>query len=167
MALDRNPQNLTITTDKPDEPGKEQHIDNIWQLQAAKDKFSELDERTLVNGAQIVTRRGKKNVVVLSFAEYERLTKQTGSLVNFLMASPLPGSELALEREPRTRSNGTRNQSGKSTMMECIYEYDENGFLCDEHIEDHPHEDDDGPMPLVNSLHMGMCGYYGPAEPPY
>ena len=32
-------------------------MNNIWQLQDAKSKFSEMVERTLVNGAQIVTRR--------------------------------------------------------------------------------------------------------------
>jgi prevent-host-death family protein len=31
---------------------------NLWQLQEAKARFSELVERTLRNGAQIVTRRG-------------------------------------------------------------------------------------------------------------
>jgi hypothetical protein len=33
---------------------------NIWQLQEAKSKFSEFVDRTLSNGVQIVTRRGKK-----------------------------------------------------------------------------------------------------------
>jgi hypothetical protein len=50
----------------------------------------------------------------------------------------------------------------------CRYEDDEPGTLCDAHAESHPHEDDYGePMPLVNSPRTGMCGYAGPAEPPY
>ncbi len=78
---------------------------NTWQLQEAKSKFSKVVDRALAQGVQIVTRRGKKAVVVLPFEEYERLTQRTGSLAQFLLASPLSGSELTIERDkslPRT-----------------------------------------------------------------
>lgn len=51
--------------------------------------------------------------------------------------------------------------------MECLYEEGESGFLCEAHAEDHPHEDYGEPTPLYNSPRMGMCGYSGPAKPPY
>ncbi|MFO7680723.1 MAG: hypothetical protein R6X34_11780 [Chloroflexota bacterium] len=51
--------------------------------------------------------------------------------------------------------------------MECLYEEGESGFLCDAHAKDHPHEGYGEPTPLYNSPRMGMCGYDGPAEPPY
>ncbi len=51
--------------------------------------------------------------------------------------------------------------------MECLYELDEPGTLCDKHAQNHPHEDYGDPIPLVNSPRVGMCGYDGPAEPPY
>ena len=53
--------------------------------------------------------------------------------------------------------------------VECAYEDDEEkpGTLCEEHAEDHPHEDYGEPMALVNSPRAGMCGYEGPADPPY
>jgi hypothetical protein len=51
--------------------------------------------------------------------------------------------------------------------LECVYELDAPGTLCDRHAKDHPHEDYGEPMPLVNSPRVGMCGYCGPAEPPY
>ncbi len=51
--------------------------------------------------------------------------------------------------------------------MECLYEEDEWGTLCDEHAETHPHTDYEDPVPLINSPRVGMCGYCGPAEPPY
>jgi hypothetical protein len=51
--------------------------------------------------------------------------------------------------------------------MECLYEDEEPGWLCDEHVEEHPHEDYGEPMPLLNSPRVGLCGYDGPAEPPY
>jgi len=51
--------------------------------------------------------------------------------------------------------------------LECLYESDEPGMLCDQHAEDHPHDDYGAPIPLVNSPRLGMCGYDGPAEPLY
>ena len=80
-------------------------MNNIWQLQDAKSKFSELVDRTLAQGVQIVTRRGKRAIVVMPFEEYVRLTHHSGSLAHFLLASPLSGSELVIERDktlPRT-----------------------------------------------------------------
>ncbi len=51
--------------------------------------------------------------------------------------------------------------------LECVYEWGKSGALCDAHAEDHPHDAYGEPMPIVNSPRMGMCGYCGPAEPPY
>ncbi len=51
--------------------------------------------------------------------------------------------------------------------MECLYEENEPGTLCDAHVETHPHEGYGEPVPLVNSPRVGMCGYSGPADPPY
>ena len=51
--------------------------------------------------------------------------------------------------------------------MECVDEHDESGMLCDKHRKTHPHEDYGDPVKLVNSPRMGMCGYDGPAKPPY
>ena len=77
-------------------------MNNIWQLQEAKSKFSKMIEQALANGAQIVTRRGQKTVVVVPFDEYQRLTKQTESLAQFLLASPLSGSDLIIDRDKST-----------------------------------------------------------------
>jgi hypothetical protein len=51
--------------------------------------------------------------------------------------------------------------------IECLYEKGESGYLCEAHVEDHPHYNYGDPMPLFNSPRVGMCGYDGPAEPPY
>ena len=74
-------------------------MNNIWQLQDAKSKFSELVNQAQAQGAQIVTRRGKKAVVVIPYEEYEHLTRQNDRLSQFLLASPLAGSELKIERD--------------------------------------------------------------------
>jgi len=57
------------------------------------------------------------------------------------------------------------DQKAAWLCMECVYEHGEDVFLCDDHLENHEHEE--GPIKLVNSPRVGMCGYTGPAEPPY
>ena len=51
--------------------------------------------------------------------------------------------------------------------IECLHEDEVWGTLCDKHGQTHPHENYGEPLPLVNSPRLGMCGYEGPAEPPY
>jgi hypothetical protein len=51
--------------------------------------------------------------------------------------------------------------------MECLIEDETQGTLCEQHAQNHPPEDYGEPIGLVNSPRLGMCGYYGPAEPPY
>ena len=51
--------------------------------------------------------------------------------------------------------------------MECLIEEEVLGTLCDEHAKTHPHDNYGEPIGLVNSPRLGMCGYDGPAEPPY
>ena len=58
-------------------------------------------------------------------------------------------------------------QPATHLCMECLYEDEIVGTLCDAHATTHPHEDYGEPLPLVNSPRLGMCGYDGPAEPPY
>jgi hypothetical protein len=48
---------------------------------------------------------------------------------------------------------------------ECMYG-DTGSTYCDAHAETHGC-DADNLMPIVNSPRVGMCGYYGPADPPY
>lgn len=69
-----------------------------WQLQQAKNRFSEVVDHALEQGPQIVTRRGVDTVVVLSLGDYEKLIRPEVSLVEFFQGSPLVGVELDLER---------------------------------------------------------------------
>lgn len=73
-----------------------------WQVQTAKAQFSELLRRARAEGAQIVTRQGKDDVVVLSIEQYRKLTRrsrQPASLVQFFAQSPLAAVDLNLERD--------------------------------------------------------------------
>ena len=57
-------------------------------------------------------------------------------------------------------------QPATQLCTECLYDReDRRSELCDEHAEEHEHVE--MIMALVNSPRTGMCGYNGPAEPPY
>ena len=71
----------------------------IWQLQEAKNKFSQVVNEALNKGPQVVTRRGKEIVVILSREDYGRLKKSQSGVVEFFQSSPLVGVELDLERD--------------------------------------------------------------------
>lgn len=73
----------------------------IWALQDAKNRFSELVDHAVQDGPQIVTRRGKETVVVLSVQDFQKLAAAQGSLVTFFRQSPLVG----VVSVPKTRSN--------------------------------------------------------------
>jgi antitoxin Phd len=70
-----------------------------WALQDAKNRFSELVEQALHDGPQVVTRRGKEAVVVLSVAAFQQLTAKQESLVTFFRHSPLVDTDLDLTRD--------------------------------------------------------------------
>jgi prevent-host-death family protein len=69
-----------------------------WKVAEAKARFSELIDRALQQGAQEITRHGKRAVVVVSAQEWDRRAARKESLVEFLEKSPLKSSGLELER---------------------------------------------------------------------
>jgi prevent-host-death family protein len=72
-----------------------------WQIQEAKAHLSELVRETEHAGPQAITWHGREVAVVLSKAEYERLTGTGQSLVEFMRSSPLFGAEdIDLRRDP-------------------------------------------------------------------
>lgn len=72
--------------------------ENIWQLQDAKSKFSQLVDQAMHDQPQIVTRHGSNAVVVLSYEDYKKFTKPKDDLVSFLRNSPLADADLDIER---------------------------------------------------------------------
>ncbi len=69
-----------------------------WQLQEAKNHFSEVVDEALIHGPQMVTRHGREVVVILSVEDYRRMQKPKNSLVEFLQVSPLAGADLDITR---------------------------------------------------------------------
>ncbi|MET4312369.1 type II toxin-antitoxin system Phd/YefM family antitoxin [Bradyrhizobium barranii] len=89
---------MTDRSTTPDSPSTD-----TWTLANAKARLSEVVDRAQT-GPQIITRHGRPNAVVVSADEWARKTARKGTLAEFLLASPLRGADLELERvqdEPR------------------------------------------------------------------
>jgi prevent-host-death family protein len=56
-----------------------------WQLQHAKNRFSELVDRAITEGPQFVTRRGRSVAVVVSFESYVQTLQPKEPLVDLLL----------------------------------------------------------------------------------
>jgi antitoxin Phd len=69
-----------------------------WQRQEATDRFSEVLERALSEGPQVIAVRGEPVAVLISNAEYARLTRAKPRFVEFMRSSPLFGVELDTAR---------------------------------------------------------------------
>jgi len=74
-------------------------MDEHWQLQEAKQRFSELIRSVETDGPQFVTRHGEEVAVVINIAEYRRLRGVGGDFKDFLRSGP-DFDQLEIERSP-------------------------------------------------------------------
>jgi len=72
---------------------------HAWQLQQAKARLSQVIQKAINEGPQDISLRGRPAAVVISYADYEMLTRPKPSFTAFLRESPLHGVELELERD--------------------------------------------------------------------
>ena len=68
-----------------------------WQVQEAKAMFSEVIKMAF-SKPQIITVRGKKTAVILSFEDYQKLCGPRQTLYEFIQNSPLRDVALKLPR---------------------------------------------------------------------
>lgn len=73
-----------------------------WQLQEAKTNLSQLIKQAAGGDVQTVTVHGKPTAVVLSAAEYARLTRQKSKLSTALLRPELAGEDLDISRSRDT-----------------------------------------------------------------
>ncbi len=59
-----------------------------WQVQEAKQRFSELVERAVTEGPQIVTKHGRPTVAVVEIGEFRRLSGAEMDFKAFLLSAP-------------------------------------------------------------------------------
>jgi prevent-host-death family protein len=72
----------------------------LWQVQEAKQRFSELLRAAKVNGPQVVTRHGEEIAVVIDIADYHRLRGDVADFKDFLRSGPdFEDLELTRSRE--------------------------------------------------------------------
>lgn len=72
-----------------------------WQLQEAKNRFSEVVDLALEEGPQSVTRHGKEVVVIVAKADFDRRKRATGpkgTLLTFLRELSFAGTPIRIER---------------------------------------------------------------------
>ena len=72
---------------------------DTWQLQDAKNRFSELVKNARSKGPQLVTRRGKPAVVVLSAEAYQANLAGGNTVLETLLSAPRLGDVLEIERD--------------------------------------------------------------------
>jgi prevent-host-death family protein len=68
-----------------------------WQVQDAKQRFSELLRTAHADGPQVVTRHGEEIAVVIDIADYRHLKGETIDFKDYLRAGP-DFDDLDLER---------------------------------------------------------------------
>jgi antitoxin Phd len=69
-----------------------------WKLAEAKNRFSELVNKALLEGPQMVSRR-EDRVVVISEDEYQNLTGKKRNFIEFLLEGNLNLDGVNLERD--------------------------------------------------------------------
>ena len=61
---------------------------NTWRVQDAKARFSEMLEASLVNGPQVVTKRGVETAVLVPIEHWRRLQRMTRPNLKELLLAP-------------------------------------------------------------------------------
>ena len=83
-----------------------------WQVQEAKQRFSELIRRATQEGPQVVTRHGEEVVVVVAAEEYHRMAGEVQGFKAFLIGPPhVDIPEVHRESSP-TRAVEFLNEAG-------------------------------------------------------
>jgi len=59
-----------------------------WQLQEAKQRFSEVLRRAHTEGPQIVTRHGEEVAVIIDIEEYRHMSGSVADFKEFLLSAP-------------------------------------------------------------------------------
>ena len=75
----------------------------IWPVNDAKARFSELLEKSVKEGPQIVTKRGVETAVLLPIAEWRRLQQRSKPTIKELLLAPEPRFEDGLPYPQRGR----------------------------------------------------------------
>lgn len=81
--------------------------DFVWQVQDAKARFSEMLERAIADGPQIVTKRGKEAAVLLSAEEWRSLEARARPSLKELLLSDEARTDDLIPRRRRIKLRPT------------------------------------------------------------
>ena len=70
-----------------------------WQVQEAKQRFSEVLRAAERGEPQIVTKHGEEVAVVIDIAEYRRLRGEQTSFMEYLRSDPCMDDDFEIERQ--------------------------------------------------------------------
>jgi prevent-host-death family protein len=79
-----------------------------WQIQDAKQRFSEMIRAVTQQGPQVITRHGEDVAVVIDIAAYHRLTRPAADLAKVLLGGPKIGdsdAEVFAEMEAERKAD--------------------------------------------------------------
>ena len=74
-----------------------------WQVQDAKARFSEFLEASLMEGPQLVTRRGVEAAVLVPVEDWRRLQRSARPSLKELLLADAPRAEIAVPPRGRMR----------------------------------------------------------------
>jgi antitoxin Phd len=74
-----------------------------WPVQEAKARFSELLEKSVTEGPQIVTKRGVETAVLVPIGEWRRLQERARPTLKELLLAPEPRFEMDIPDRHRWR----------------------------------------------------------------
>ena len=77
-----------------------------WPVQEAKARFSELLEKSVTEGPQIVTKRGVETAVLVPIAEWRSLQERARPTLKELLLAPEPRFEMDIPDRGRWRWRG-------------------------------------------------------------
>ncbi len=78
----------------------------VWQLQEAKNKFSQVVDNSLSEGPQIITRHGKNTAVLMDYRDYEKIIQPRPTfkdIINDFRELEFP--DIEREKDPTGRAN--------------------------------------------------------------
>jgi prevent-host-death family protein len=77
----------------------------MWQVQEAKQRFSEVLRRVKDEGPQIITRHGEEIAVIIDMSEYRHYSPKKMDFDEFLLTAPIPDDLVTEMEELRKRDH--------------------------------------------------------------
>jgi antitoxin Phd len=71
---------------------------NVWQIQEAKAKFSQVIKKANTSGYQTITKQGQPIAVILSKEEFDKMIQFKTSFLDFFKEAPCQEVELDIQR---------------------------------------------------------------------